>query len=515
MYSKQGSQFTRSEQPTVTLPKRRRPLSGKKAGPADAGAHAAPAPLNGQASLGKRRVLIVDDSEVASKQIQLFLEADPTIAVDTASNGSDALKALDERPYGVVVTDLRMPRVDGLQLLEEVQKRRLHADVIITTGFATVDHAVQAMRLGAADFLTKPINLEHLKIVVERALRERALEDEVNALRGKLDEQVQFHRILSKSARMRDVFELISHVAETVSTVLICGETGTGKELVARAVHDASPRRNLPFVAVNCAALPESLLESELFGHEKGAFTSAIGQRKGRFELAHGGTIFLDEVGEIPLSMQAKLLRVVQERRFERVGGSQTIETDVRVVAATNRDLLKLAKEGKFREDLYYRLNVVKIDLPPLCERAEDVPLLAQHFVEKFSRPAAPPKTISPEAMEVLIGFRWPGNIRELENAIERACVTSRDEMIRPENLPPELLKPSRPRYQLPVDVSRPLTPQLAELTAAFEERYLRRALKRTRAHIGRTARLTGLSRRTIAEKLALYQIDKNEFKRD
>jgi DNA-binding NtrC family response regulator len=214
--------------------------------------------------------------------------------------------------------------------------------------------------------------------------------------------------------------------------------------------------------------------------------------------------------------MQAKLLRVLQERRFERVGGTQTVETDVRVVAATNKDLLRLAKEGKFREDLYYRLNVVKIDLPRLCERAEDIPLLAQHFVQKFSRPAAAPKTISPEAMEALIQFRWPGNIRELENAIERACVTSRDDVIRPENLPPDVLKPARPKVQLPpIDVSRPLSPQLAELTAAFEERYLRRALKRTRADIGRTARLTGLSRGTITEKLALYQIDASEFKRD
>jgi DNA-binding NtrC family response regulator len=461
-------------------------------------------------------VLIVDDSETACKQIQLFLESDASIAVDTASNGSDALKSLDERPYGVVVTDLKMPRLDGLQLLAEVQKRGLPADVIITTGFGTVDDAVKAMRLGAIDFLTKPINLEHLKLVVQRALRERALEAEVNTLREKLEEQFRFHSILSKSARMHDVFELIRHVSETISTVLIFGETGTGKELVARAVHEASPRRNLPFVAVNCAALPESLLESELFGHEKGSFTGAAGQRKGRFEMANLGTIFLDEIGEIPLSMQAKLLRVLQDRRFERVGGTQTVETDVRVVAATNKDLRRLAKEGKFREDLYYRLNVVKIDLPPLSERAEDIPLLAQHFVQKFSRPSAPPKTISPEAMEALIRFRWPGNICELENAIERACVTSRDDAIRPENLPPDVLKPARPKVSLPqIDVSRPLSPQVAELTAAFEERYLRRALKRTRAHIGRTARLTGLSRRTIAEKLALYQIDKNEFKRD
>jgi DNA-binding NtrC family response regulator len=470
---------------------------------------------NGQASATKRRVLIVEDHETVRKQIQVFLETTAGLAVDTAVNGSDALKALSEHSYSVVITDLKMPRVDGLQLLEEVQKRQLPADVIITTGFGTIDHAVRAMRMGAADFLTKPINLEHLKLVVERALRERALEDEVAALREKLHEQFKFHSILSKSARMHDVFELISHVADTLSTVLVVGETGTGKELVARAVHDASSRRGQPFVAINCAALPESLLESELFGHEKGAFTSAVGQRKGRFELAHGGTILLDEIAEMPLAMQAKLLRVLQDRRFERVGGSQTVEVDVRVIAATNRDLLRLAKEGKFREDLYYRLNVVKIDLPPLRERPEDISLLARHFVEKFSRPGAPPKAIAPEAMEALIQYRWPGNIRELENAIERACVTTRDDVIRVENLPPEILEPGRPRLQLAVDLSRPLTEQVAELTAAFEERYLRRALKKCRGHIGRTAHLTGLSRRTITEKLTLYQIDKTEFKKD
>jgi DNA-binding NtrC family response regulator len=468
-----------------------------------------------QPPVSKRRVLIVEDNETARRQVQVFLETNSGLEVDTAANGSDALKALADHSYSVIVTDLKMPRVDGLQLLEEVQKRKLAADVIITTGFGTIDHAVQAMRLGAADFLTKPINLEHLKLVVERSLRDRALQDEVVALREKLHQQFKFHDILSKSPRMHDVFELIGHVAQTISTVLIAGETGTGKELVARAVHEASPRREGPFVPVNCAALPESLLESELFGHEKGAFTSAAGQRKGRFELAHGGTIFLDEVGEIPLSMQAKLLRVLQERQIERVGGSTTIEVDVRVVAATNRDLLRLAKDGKFREDLYYRLNVVKIDLPPLHERPEDIALLAEHFVQKFSRPGGSPKQFAPEAMEALLQHRWPGNIRELENAIERACVTSRDDVIKAESLPAEILKPSRPRYQLPVDLSRPLTEQLTELTAAFEERYLRRALKRTRGHIGRTAHLTGLSRRTITEKLALYQIDKSEFKGD
>jgi DNA-binding NtrC family response regulator len=457
----------------------------------------------------------VEDNETTCRQIQVFLEKDPRISVDIAANGTEALKALAERPYSVVVTDLRMPRIDGLQLLEEVQKQASPTAVIITTGFGTIDQAVQAMRLGAVDFLTKPINLEHLKFVIERALRERALFDEVAALRVKLQEQFSFHNILSKNPLMHQVFELVSHVAGTTSTILIAGETGTGKELVARAIHVASPRNAAPFVAVNCAGLPDSLLESELFGHEKGAFTSAVGQRKGRFELAHGGTLFLDEVSEIPMPMQATLLRVLQERCFERVGGSQTIDVDVRLVAASNRDLLRLAKEGKFREDLYYRLNVVKLDLPPLRDRPEDIPLLATHFAQKFSRPGSPPKSISPEAMEALLQHRWPGNVRELENAIERAVVTTRHEVINLENLPAEILAPGRPPCQIPVDLSRPLAEQLADLTAEFEERYLRRGLKKMRGHVGRTARLSGLSRRTITEKIARYQIDRSAFKAD
>ena len=318
--------------------------------------------------------------------------------------------------------------------------------MIITTGFGTVDDAVQAMRSGAADFLTKPINLEHLKFVVQRALRERALEDEVAGAAREAErssrlpqhpeqEPADARRVRADQPRGRND----QHRADL-------RRDGHGQRAgCARGARGFAAARSCRSSRSTAPALPESLLESELFGHEKGAFTSAVGQRKGRFEMAHGGTIFLDEIGEIPLAMQAKLLRVLQERRFERVGGSQTIETDVRVVAATNRDLLKLAKEGKFREDLYYRLNVVKIDLPPLCERAEDIPLLAQHFAQKFSRPGSPPKTISPEAMEVLIQFRWPGNIRELENAIERACVTSRDDVIRPENLPAEVLQALTP----------------------------------------------------------------------
>jgi DNA-binding NtrC family response regulator len=268
-------------------------------------------------------------------------------------------------------------------------------------------------------------------------------------------------------------------------------------------------------VAINCAALPDTLLESELFGHEKGAFTSVMSQRRGRFELANGGTLFLDEVGDVQAPMQAKLLRVLQERRFERVGGTETLEVDVRVVAATNRSLPRMVSEGKFREDLYYRLNVVKVELPPLHERPEDIPILAMHFTRKYARPGQPAKQISPEAMEALLRYTWPGNIRQLENAIERACVTSQTEWIVPDNLPPEVIRPTKVKAAFPVDLSRPLTEQLPEVIADFEERYLRRALRKTRGHIGRTVKITGLSRRSISAKIAEYNIDKSQFKRE
>jgi DNA-binding NtrC family response regulator len=465
----------------------------------------------------KGRVLIVEDNDTARKQLQHLLAEDKSLAVETAPNGSEALQALSERPYSVVITDLKMPRVSGLELLEEIQKRGLPVAVIVTTGVGGVEEAVQAIRLGAADFLTKPIDVEHLRIVIGRALRERALRDEVETLREQVQERYSFHRILSKSQSMQAVFDLIRNVAETNTTVLIEGETGTGKELVAQAIHEASTRRNAALVTVNCAALPETLLESELFGHEKGAFTSAAGQRKGRFELADQGTIFLDEVGEMPLSMQAKLLRVLQERRFERVGGTASLEVDVRVVAATNRPLPQMVQQGKFREDLYYRLNVLKIDLPPLRERREDIALLAAHFAEKYARPDSPPLQFTPEAMELLLGHRWPGNIRELENAVERACVTAREGVIHVQNLPPDLGKtPDKsPKMQLHADLNRPLADQLAEITAAFEERYLRKALRKTHGHIGRTASITGLSRRSVSDKLALYKIDKDTFKKE
>jgi DNA-binding NtrC family response regulator len=463
----------------------------------------------------KRRILIAEDSESSRTTLQKLLEADSGLCVDTVADGSAALEAILERPYSIVVTDLKMPGINGMELLGEVQQRRLPVSVIVTTGFGSIDEAVKAMRLGATDFLTKPIDIEHLRLVIERALRERALLDEVADLREQLQDRYSFHSMLSKNAKMHEVFELIGHVAQTNSTVLIEGETGTGKEEVARAVHFASPRKERPMIAVNCAALPENLLESELFGHEKGAFTSAVGQRKGRFELANGGTIFLDEIGDVPAAMQAKLLRVLQERRFERVGGTESIEVDVRVMAATNRSLQRLVKAGKFREDLYYRLDVVKIDLPPLRDRLEDIPLLAMHFAQKYATSENPPKQISPEAMDVLLAHRWPGNVRELENAIERGTVTSRDEFIRPDNLPPDLMKPPIAQQPFVIDLKRPLTEHLEELIAAFEAAYLRRAMKKTRGHVGRTARMSGLSRRTVTGKIAQYKIEKSNFKVD
>ncbi len=466
-----------------------------------------------ETGLPPRGVLIVEDEEGARTKLQALLQIDPGLRVDTTKDGDQALQRLLENNYSILITDLRMPRLDGMQLLKEVQRRGLPVTVIVTTGYGSIDDAVQAIRMGAYDFLTKPIDVDNLRLVLQRALRDRALQDEVALLRAQLQSRFQFHNVLSKNPRMHAAFELIANVAHTNTTVLIEGETGTGKEQVARAIHQASVGRTGSLVAVNCAALPENLLESELFGHEKGSFTSAIASRKGRFELADGGTIFLDEVGDVPPAMQAKLLRVLQERQIERVGGQQAIEVDVRVIAATNRSLQRLVKEGKFREDLYYRLNVVKIDLPPLRDRSEDIPLLAQHFTEKYAGPGKQPKSISPQAMEALLNYRWPGNIRELENAIERAVVTSRENVLQVENLPTEVLQPAVPRTPFAIDLDKPLPDLLRDMTSKVEHQYIKKALRKARGNVGRCARICGLSRRSISAKIAEYNLEKTSFK--
>ena len=461
----------------------------------------------------QRRILLAEDSAKTRHALKELLESEEQIQVDTASDGDEAIKALTNQSYSIFLTDLKMPGLGGMRLMEEIQQRQIPVTVIVMTGYGGIHEAVQAMRLGAYDFLTKPIDFQHLLLVVKRALHERVLQDEVVNLREQLKSRYTFHNILSKNPRMHAVFELISNVAQTNTTVIIEGETGTGKERVAQAIHQATQGRSGPLIAINCAAVPESLLESELFGHEKGAFTSAVNLRRGRFELAHGGSLFLDEVGDIPAPMQAKLLRVLQERRFERVGGTESIEVDVRVIAASNRSLLRLVQEGKFREDLYYRLHVVKIELPPLRERTEDIPLLAAHFAEKYARPGEAPKQFSPQAMDVLLQYSWPGNIRELENAVERACVTSSNNLIVPDNLPPDLLevRPSKSRSE--VDLQRPLPELIRDVTADIEKQFIAKALDQTHGHVGRCAKLCGLSRRTLSAKIAAYGIDKTDFK--
>ena len=461
----------------------------------------------------QRRLLVVDDNELTCRQLQKLLQTDPTLQVDIFVDAIKALKALEQTNYSILLTDLRMPKLNGMDLIRQIQERRLPVTVIVTTGHGSILEAVEAIRLGAYDFLTKPVDVDRLRLVIDRALRERSLQDELATLRTELQSKYAFQNIVSKSPRMHAVFELISNVAHTNTTVLIEGETGTGKEQVARAVHATAHNRGGPFVAINCAALPETLLESELFGHEKGSFTSAIGQRRGRFEMASGGTIFLDEVGDVPPAMQAKLLRVLQERAFERVGGTETIRVDVRVIAATNRSLQKLVKDGKFREDLFYRLNVVKIDLPPLRDRREDIPLLVVHFIQKYAAAGAPSKHMSPEAMEVLLGHSWPGNIRELENAVERACVTARDSMINVRNLPPDLVSPPTQAAPVVLDMSKPLADLIRNSVAQIEGQYIREALRKSHGHIGRCAEMCGLSRRSITSKIAEYQLDKSEFK--
>jgi DNA-binding NtrC family response regulator len=355
----------------------------------------------------------------------------------TAADGATALALLSKEPVDVLLTDLRMPGVDGMALLERARAQAPETVVIMLTAFATIDLAVEAMKKGAYDFLTKPIHLDKLELLLRNALEARRLIRENRELRLRLAETSGLRQLVGRSVAMQHLREAIQQVAATDATVLIIGESGTGKELVAQAIHYGGPRAERPLVKVSCAALPEGLLESELFGHERGAFTGARDRRKGRFELAHGGTLFLDEVGDLSPPTQAKLLRVLQEREFERVGGSETIRVDVRLVAATNRDLEDLVAEGIFREDLYYRLNVVPLRVPPLRERVEDVPVLVAHFLRAFAeRWAKPVPAVSPEALALLCRHGWPGNVRELQHAVESMLVFSKGDPVTAADLP-------------------------------------------------------------------------------
>jgi two-component system NtrC family response regulator len=459
-----------------------------------------------------RRILVVDDSELICQQLTQLL-ASPDRQITVAHEGTTALEWLVEGPFSLVLTDLRLPGISGLDLIREIRNRDLPVTVIVMTAHATVEAAVEAMKLGAYDFIQKPIDSERLELLVNQALEDRRLIDEVAHLRNRLRRRNAYHNLLGRSRRMMEVFARVERVASSPCAVLLTGETGTGKELVAQAIHSSDATRTGPLVSVNCAALPEHLLESELFGHERGAFTGADRQRIGRFEQAGGGTLLLDEIGEIPFGMQAKLLRVLQDGRFERVGGTDPIETDCRVISATNRNLAEAVAAKRFREDLYYRLNVVSIDLPPLRERLEDVPLLVHHFLEKLVERGLPAKTVARETLSRLLRYDWPGNVRELEHVIEQSVVTTQGPLIEPDNLPPQIVPLREEPFSLDFDHARPLQELTDEFTQRIERAYLIRVLEKYRGRIDRCAEHCGLSRRSISEKLRRYQIDKSDFK--
>jgi two-component system, NtrC family, response regulator AtoC len=460
----------------------------------------------------KEQILVVDDEANLRRVLSAQLSREG-YEVHTAEDGAAGLEFLRQHHIDLVITDLRMPRLGGMDLLREALKADPSLPVVILTAHGTVDTAVEALKLGAFDYISKPFDQDDVRLVVHKALRTRALASRDASLsdRGKASEGVRYG-IIGHSRAVADLYALIERVADTPTTVLVSGESGTGKELVARALHEHSSRSERAFIKVNCAAIPKDLMESELFGHEKGAFTGAVGSKPGRFELASGGTLFLDEIGEIPLEMQVKLLRVLQESEFERVGGVRTLSVDVRLVAATNRELKREIAAGTFREDLFYRLNVVPITLAPLRDRSDDIPDLVEHFIEKFNeRLHKQVAGVDPAAMERLRAHRWPGNIRELENVIERAVLFADGEMIALQDLPGELsggftgegASGETPTPNEPGALSRDgLKEQVKAATSRLERELIARALDQTSGNVTHAARLLKISRKGLQLKM-------------
>jgi DNA-binding NtrC family response regulator len=455
-------------------------------------------------------VLIVDDEKHTREGLQQALAENYDVSV--AANADEAFNLLDAQPFDVVLTDLRMPGKSGLKIIDKALALPHRPAVLMMTAYGNIETAVEAMKRGAVDFLTKPVNIERLEVLIQRALKTKTLEVEVQHLHERLDEKFKLEGIIGTSPKLKAVIDKMKLVAPSRATILIEGESGTGKELIAQAIHQASPRARGPFVAVHCAALSENLLESELFGHERGSFTGATERRIGRFESADGGTLFLDEIGEISQSTQVKLLRFLETKAIERVGGSKPIELDVRLVAATNRDLERMVRDGKFREDLFFRLNVVRLFMPPLRERAEDVPLLLVHFIKVFSEEnGVPPLTIEPGALRTLQNYPWPGNIRELRNFCENAVVLRRGGSITEYDL--------EPKFRSTTSVTAPESGGLggdgttssagsASTSLSVEEnekRLLREALLKARGNRTKAAELMGVSRRTLHRKIAQW----------
>ncbi|MHB8173115.1 MAG: sigma-54-dependent transcriptional regulator [Nitrospirota bacterium] len=448
------------------------------------------------------RILVVDD-EPGMRSLLSKVLAKSGYSVNAFEKGADALESLNAEDYDLAILDIEMPSMNGIELLKKIKIKDTSLSVVMITAYGSLQSAVEAMRLGAYDYLSKPFEMEEIKHVVGKALERERLIRENRELHKELEEQYRFTGIVGKSLKMEEVYELVSQVAATNASVLIQGESGTGKELIARSIHYNSRRKGKPLVILNCAALAEGVLESELFGHERGAFTGAIKRKSGRFELAHEGTLFLDEIGEIPVSTQLKLLRVLQEHEFERVGGEKTIKMDVRIIAATNKDLMEAVKEGRFREDLYYRLNVVNINIPPLRERKDDIPGLAGHFLAKFSGETGKKvEGIEPAAMDMLTRYDWPGNVRELENIIERAVVLEKSEKVTLSSLPPTLRHEAEGVgiVKLP-DGGGTLTDVLEEL----ERQLIVKALKDKGGSQTAAAAALGLKRSTLRYKLEKY----------
>ncbi len=450
----------------------------------------------------KPKILVVDDEDSHRIMLRAVLSEDG-YAVTEAADGTDAIMAVEKEAFDLILLDIRMTYMDGIEALTEIRKISPLVPVLIMTAYASVKTAVEALKAGAFDYLTKPLDIEELKILIEKALEHYHLRAENLVLKERLGDRFDFSRIIGRSPKMKSLLDTLAMVAPSDATVLIMGESGTGKEVVANAIHHNSPRAGQPFIKVSCAALPETLLESELFGHKKGAFTGAVYRREGRFQLAHRGTIFLDEVGEMSRATQMKLLRVLQEKEFDPVGSARTIKVDIRVIAATNRDLEKDVKDGRFREDLYYRLNVVPIVLPPLRERKEDISPLTDHFLALYGEKNRKSlKGISGKALDLLVRYDWPGNIRELENCIERAVIMAREEVIVPADFPPPIQVLSREEgtngFNIPSGIS------LEEMERAL----IVKTLAETDGNRTRASEILGINRRTLQNKLKQYGLN-------
>ena len=453
----------------------------------------------------KTHILIIDDEKNYLLVLETLL-ADAGYTVTALNDPESALAFLEESEVDVVVTDMKMPKISGREVLENVRKNYPHVPVLIMTAFGTIESAVEVMKFGAFDYITKPFSNDELLLSLQNAAELSRVHRRYRLLHENLEERYGLHQIIGHSKGIRSVLNMVDRAAPSKSSILITGESGTGKELIARAIHFASPRKNGPFVSVNCMALNPGVLESELFGHEKGSFTGAVAMRRGRFEVASGGTLFLDEIGELSHDMQVKLLRVLQERRFERVGGTEEIEVDIRIVTATNRELQAEVEAGNFREDLYYRLNVVHLILPPLRERREDIPLLVAHFAEKLIREnGLSPKVFTPEALDFLCGYEWPGNIRQLENAVERCMVMAPSDAIEVQDLPPEI-RDVETQLKSAVDLL-PVELNLADTLDKLEAALVRRALARADFVQVKAAESLGLSKSLFQYKLRKYGI--------